>query len=66
MVKGTVKWFDEAKGYGFLLQEKGDEVFCHCSAIIGQGLQRLAEGDQVTFDVVQGPQGLEAANVIKI
>lgn len=66
MVNGTVKWFNDAKGYGFLQQDNGEDVFCHFSAISGQGFKSLAEGDPVTFDVVNGPKGLQASNVIKI
>lgn len=65
MVKGTVKWFNDAKGFGFLQQENGEDVFCHFSAITGQGFKSLVEGDSVTFDVVKGPKGLQAANVTK-
>jgi cold shock protein len=66
MANGSVKWFNDAKGFGFLQQESGEDVFCHFSAIIGDGFKSLAEGDSVTFDVVKGPKGLQAANVKKI
>ena len=66
MTRGTVKWFNEAKGFGFIAQENGDDVFVHFSAIEGQGFKSLADGDQVEFDVTQGPKGLAAANVRKI
>jgi cold shock protein len=66
MVNGTVKWFNDSKGFGFLEQENGEDVFCHFSAIVGEGFKSLAEGDRVTFDVVKGPKGLQAANVSKI
>lgn len=66
MVNGTVKWFNDAKGFGFIQQDNGEDVFCHFSSISGQGFKSLAEGDTVTFDVVQGPKGLQAANVIKL
>jgi len=63
---GTVKWFNEAKGFGFIAQSEGDDVFVHYSAIEGDGFKSLADGDQVTFEVTQGPKGLAAANVRKI
>ena len=66
MANGTVKWFNDSKGFGFLEQENGDDVFVHFSAIGGDGFKPLAEGDRVTFDVVKGPKGLQAANVIKV
>jgi len=63
MVNGTVKWFNDSKGFGFLEQENGDDVFVHFSAITGDGFKSLSEGDSVTFDLVKGPKGLQAANV---
>ncbi|HOI17325.1 MAG: cold-shock protein [Geobacteraceae bacterium] len=66
MAKGTVKWFNDSKGFGFLEQENGGDVFVHFSAITGNGFKSLAEGDEVTFDVVNGPKGLQAANVTRI
>jgi cold shock protein len=60
---GNVKWFNDAKGFGFITSEKGDDVFVHFSAIQGGGFRSLAEGASVEFDVVQGPKGLQAANV---
>jgi CspA family cold shock protein len=66
MAKGKVKWFNDSKGFGFLEQENGDDVFCHFSAITGDGFKSLQEGDDVEFDVVKGPKGLQAANVRKI
>jgi CspA family cold shock protein len=60
---GNVKWFNDAKGFGFITSEKGDDVFVHFSAIQGGGFRSLAEGAAVEFDVVQGPKGLQAANV---
>ena len=65
MVNGTVKWFNDSKGFGFLEQENGDDVFVHFSAITGDGFKSLAEGDEVTFEVTKGPKGLQAANVTK-
>jgi CspA family cold shock protein len=63
---GTVKWFNEAKGFGFLSQESGEDVFVHFSTIQGEGFKTLNEGDKVEFDVTKGPKGLQAANVRKI
>ncbi|ANA39161.1 MULTISPECIES: cold-shock protein [Geobacter] len=66
MVNGTVKWFNDSKGFGFLEQENGEDVFVHFSAITGNGFKTLAEGDRVTFEVTKGPKGLQAANVTRI
>ncbi len=64
MITGTVKWFDEAKGYGFLTREDGGkDVFVHHSAIVGTGFKTLAEGQQVQFEVQQGQKGPAASNV---
>jgi CspA family cold shock protein len=62
---GKVKWFNNAKGYGFLGREDGPDVFVHYSAIQGDGYRSLAEGDSVEFEIVQGPKGPQAANVKK-
>lgn len=66
MVNGKVKWFNDAKGFGFLEQENGDDVFCHFSAITGDGFKSLQEGDSVEFEVVKGPKGLQAESVRRI
>jgi CspA family cold shock protein len=60
-----VKWFNDAKGFGFIEQDNGEDIFCHFSAISGDGFKTLKEGEDVTFDVVKGPKGLQAANVRK-
>ncbi|HYR72394.1 MAG TPA: cold-shock protein [Candidatus Acidoferrum sp.] len=66
MAQGNVKWFNDAKGYGFISQEDGEDVFVHFSAIQAQGFKSLAEGDKVEFEVTRGPKGLQAANVRKV
>jgi CspA family cold shock protein len=63
MANGTVKWFNDQKGFGFITQEGGPDVFVHHSAIKGNGFKSLREGDQVTFDIEQGKKGPAAANV---
>ncbi|MCY0888305.1 MAG: cold-shock protein [Alicyclobacillaceae bacterium] len=63
MEQGIVKWFNADKGFGFISRENGDDVFVHFSAIQGNGYRSLEEGQRVTFDVVQGPKGPQAANV---
>lgn len=61
--RGTVKWFNDAKGFGFITTEGGEDVFVHFSAIQARGFRSLPEGSAVEFDVTQGPKGLQAANV---
>jgi cold shock protein len=63
MEQGTVKWFNGAKGYGFIQRQNGEDVFVHFRAIVGTGYKTLNEGDKVQFEVVEGPKGLQAANV---
>lgn len=66
MATGTVKWFNDTKGFGFITQENGPDVFVHHKNILGEGFKSLAEGDQVTFEVAEGPKGLQAQNVKKL
>jgi CspA family cold shock protein len=66
MSRGTVKWFNEEKGFGFIAQESGEDVFVHFSSIEGQGFKTLADGDAVEFEVTQGPKGLSAKSVRKV
>jgi len=63
---GTVKWFNESKGFGFLQQESGEDVFAHFSAIAGSGFKTLVEGQRVSFTVTQGQKGLQAENIVAI
>ncbi|SDJ51057.1 cold-shock protein [Microbulbifer yueqingensis] len=65
-VKGTVKWFDESKGFGFIEQQSGPDVFAHYSAIADSGFKTLADGQQVEFTVTEGPKGLQAANIVVV
>jgi CspA family cold shock protein len=64
--QGTVKWFNSAKGYGFIQRESGEDVFVHFSAIVGNGYKSLEEGARVSFEVKTGPKGLQAANVERV
>ncbi|MEN8258314.1 MAG: cold-shock protein [Thermodesulfobacteriota bacterium] len=66
MAEGTVKWFNESKGFGFIEQENGKDVFVHFSAILTEGFKSLKEGEKVSFEVVDGPKGPSAANVQKV
>ena len=63
---GKVKWFNDAKGYGFIERTDGDDVFVHYTAIEGTGFRSLSEGQEVEFEVVDGPKGKQAANVVKV
>ncbi|WP_299299065.1 cold-shock protein [uncultured Fretibacterium sp.] len=66
MAQGTVKWFNESKGYGFITADEGKDVFVHYSAILGDGFKTLAEGQKVSFEIVNGEKGPQAANVEKL
>ncbi len=66
MALGKVKWFNEKKGFGFITQENGEDVFVHFSAIEGEGFKTLKEGESVSFEVSNGPKGLQAVNVKKV
>jgi CspA family cold shock protein len=65
-MNGTVKWFNAEKGYGFITDEKGNDIFAHYSAIQGDGYKALENGQEVTFDVVDGDRGPQAANIVKL
>jgi CspA family cold shock protein len=64
--KGSVKWFNDAKGYGFIAQDNGEDVFVHHSEIQMEGFKTLSEGDRVEFEIAQGPKGLQAKNVRRV
>lgn len=66
MAQGTVKWFSDQKGYGFIAVEGGKDVFVHHTAIQGEGFKTLSEGQRVSFDITTGPKGEQAANVVKL
>jgi CspA family cold shock protein len=66
MANGTVKWFNESKGFGFITSEDGSDVFVHYSSVQGDGFKSLAEGEAVSFDVEKGPKGPKAINVVKL
>jgi CspA family cold shock protein len=65
-MEGTVQWFNNTKGYGFIGRDDGPDVFVHYTAIVGEGYKTLHEGDTVEFEIVQGPKGPQAGNVIKL
>ena len=65
MSKGTVKWFNDSRGYGFITRPEGDDLFVHFSAIITEGFRTLAEGEEVEFELAETENGLQAANVVK-
>lgn len=66
MAEGTVKWFNESKGFGFITSEDSGDVFVHYSSISGNGFKSLVEGDKVSFDIENGPKGPKAVNVVKM
>jgi CspA family cold shock protein len=66
MANGTVKWFNESKGFGFISQDEGPDVFAHYSEISGNGFRNLTEGDEVSFDIVEGDKGPKATNIEKV
>lgn len=64
--QGTVKWFNDAKGFGFISRESGPDVFVHHTAIVAEGFRTLNEGDRVSFEIGEGPKGLQARNVVRL